>query len=87
METLTTDTTANPGELISQQQRKALQLKKSTVAERIASLEKLKRGLSNYTEAILQALYDDFKKPRAEAELELSPIMGEIDFAVASLAT
>lgn len=87
METLTTDTTANIGELMSMQQRRAWQLKKSTVAERIASLETLKQALSEYNEALLQALYDDFKKPRAEAELELSPIMSEIDFAVASLAT
>ncbi|UFH53216.1 aldehyde dehydrogenase family protein [Spirosoma sp. KNUC1025] len=85
METLTIPSTASLDELFTRQQRKARQLKKSTVAERIDRLKKLKNTLLDHSEAILGALYADFKKPVAEAELEISPIIGEIDFAVANL--
>ena len=85
METLTLNPIANLDELFARQQRSARKRKKSTVAERIERLVTLKNTLTDHSEAILQALYDDFKKPRAEAELEISPIISEIDFAVASL--
>lgn len=71
--------------LFESQQHKALRLKKSTSAERIVRLAILKQALSDATDAILQALYDDFKKPAEEAKLELSPIFDEIDFTVAYL--
>ena len=76
---------ANLDELFAQQQRHAHQLKKTTATERIARLEKLKQAIIGHTDAILQALYDDFKKPKAEAELEIGPITGEIDFVAANL--
>lgn len=78
-------TTTDIRTLFESQQRKALRLKKSTSAERIVRLAMLKQALIDATDTILQALYDDFKKPTEEVKLELSPIFDEIDFAVACL--
>ena len=85
METLTMPSIDSLDELFAQQQHRAHQLKKTTAAERIARLEKLKQAVIEHTDDILQALYDDFKKPKAEAELEIGPIIGEIDFVAANL--
>lgn len=71
--------------LFDSQSRKALQLKKSTAAERIITLTKLKLAINDASEAIVQALYNDFKKPAEEAKLELGPITDEIDFAIGYL--
>jgi aldehyde dehydrogenase (NAD+) len=87
METLLTKPTTNLDDLFKRQQRKAQRLKMSTATERVARLEKFKQVLIDDTDSILQALFEDFKKPKAEAELEISPIIDEIDFAIASLAT
>ena len=73
--------------IFADQLKKAQQLKKSSVSDRVHRLTKLKNALSENHEAILAALYQDFKKPAAEAQLEISPIMDEIDFAVESLET
>ncbi len=67
------------------QKRKALQLKKSSASERIARLQKLKEVVNQNTEKILEALHKDFKKPAEEANWEISPITGEIDFVCAFL--
>ena len=73
--------------LFTDQLLKAQQLKKSSVADRIIRLTKLKEALTNANDAMMEALYDDFKKPTEEAKLELGPIFSEIDFVVASLET
>ena len=85
METLAINPVDQLDDLFARQQRSARQLKKTTATDRIARLEKLKQALTEHTDALLEALYSDYKKPRAEAELELGPVISEIDFAVASL--
>lgn len=71
--------------LFDSQRRKAIQLKKSTAADRIVTLTKLKQAINDASGAIVQALYNDYKKPAEEAALELGPITDEIDFAIGFL--
>ncbi len=71
--------------LFKSQVAKALQLKKSTAADRIAKLNTLKTAITEASNDILAALYSDFKKPAEEAILEISPITDEIDFTIAFL--
>lgn len=73
--------------LFASQQHTALRLKKSTAAERIARLMKLKSAVVDHTNVILDALHNDFKKPAVEAKLEIDPIVGEVDFFAAFLET
>ena len=71
--------------IFTNQQRTALRLKKLGFEERLARLQKLKQAVIDYSEPILQALYNDFKKPAEEAQFELDGILGEIDFVTAFL--
>jgi aldehyde dehydrogenase (NAD+) len=73
--------------IFASQQRTALRLKKSGAAERIVRLQKLKKVVIEHAESILQALYNDFKKPVTEAQIEVDSIIGEIDFTTAFLET
>jgi aldehyde dehydrogenase (NAD+) len=67
------------------QKRKTLQLKKSSASERLARLQKLKEAITENTDKINSALYNDFKKPVEETWVEISPVMDEIDFVTAFL--
>jgi aldehyde dehydrogenase (NAD+) len=71
--------------IFANQQHTALLLKKTGAAERIARLQKLKQAIIDHSQSILQALYNDFKKPAADAQLEINGIIGEIDFTAAFL--
>jgi aldehyde dehydrogenase (NAD+) len=67
------------------QKRKALQLKKTTPQNRISRLNKLKIAVSEKSDNITRALYNDYKKPFEEAILEVGWITDEIDFVNAHL--
>ncbi len=69
------------------QQRKALQLKKSTAKERISRLLKFKDVINKNIDNIKKALYNEFRKPAEEAILEISMITDEIDFVTTHLET
>jgi aldehyde dehydrogenase (NAD+) len=78
---LKTDTTV----LFANQQKASVRLKKSTAAERIARLARFKDVVNEHAQAILEALYNDYKKPVEEAKIELGPILDEVDFVCAFL--
>jgi aldehyde dehydrogenase (NAD+) len=84
METITLSKT-DPKTIFANQQRAALRLKKSGAAERIVRLQKLRQVIIDHADSILAALYNDFKKPVAEAQIEIDSIVGEIDFTIAFL--
>ena len=73
------------GAIFAAQQLTALKLKKSTAAERIARILKLKNVITDHFDLMLKALYDDYKKPAEEAKLSLGSIFDEIDVDVAFL--
>jgi aldehyde dehydrogenase (NAD+) len=63
-------------------------LAQTTTRERIARLEKLKAGILARREALADALYADFRKPRAEAETtEVLPVLMELTHTVKHLKT
>jgi len=66
------------------QQRKAVQLKKSTAQERIARLLALKAAVIANIDNVYDVLYKDYKKPREEA-FETDSVIVEIDFVVGLL--
>ena len=49
--------------VFEKQQRYALKLRTSTVAQRIAALEKLKAAVNRYADQICAAGFADFRKP------------------------
>jgi aldehyde dehydrogenase (NAD+) len=63
-------------------------LAQTTARERIARLERLKANLLSRREALAEALYADFRKPRAEAEsTEVLPVLMELTHAAKHLKT
>ena len=61
----------------------ALRLRRSTAAERVAKLEKLRDAVNTHSEAILAAAQQDLRKPAAEAELaEIVATLTEIGDAI-----
>lgn len=84
METATTTATAVEV-LFAAQKLASLRLKKSTAAERIARIVKLKNVITDHYDLMLKALYDDYKKPPEEAKLSLNSIFDEIDVDIAFL--
>jgi aldehyde dehydrogenase (NAD+) len=72
-------------DVFQRQQRKAMQLKKSTAQERIAKLFEFKDSINKKTDDIKKALYNDLKKPVDEALLEIGLITNEIDFVATHL--
>lgn len=74
------------GGLFELQRQKAIQLRYLPISDRIARLNKLKTVVENYREEIRKAVYSDFKKPAAEADLsETYVVIGEINHAIKKL--
>ena len=64
----------------------ALRLRRSTKAERLASIKKLKAALLANSEAVIAAGFADFGKPPAEVELtEILPVVAEANDAIRRL--
>lgn len=58
----------------------------TTAAERIERLKRLKTEIENTKEDLFQALYEDYRKPKAEADLtEVVPTISEINFMIKHL--
>lgn len=63
------------------QQKRKLELRYSTVEQRIAQLERLKQAIDSNKERIYEAAAADFKKPRVEAALtEVFPVINGINY-------
>ncbi len=61
-------------------------ISKTTAAERIAKLQKIRDVVLNCREEIHQAIYDDFKKNPAESDLtEIFPIIAEVNHTIKHL--
>ncbi|MCS6972731.1 MAG: aldehyde dehydrogenase family protein, partial [Leptospiraceae bacterium] len=61
-------------------------LRQSTAEERRQKLRKLKEKILAESENLYQALWQDYKKPREEADLaEVLPIMAEVHEAIKNL--
>jgi aldehyde dehydrogenase (NAD+) len=72
--------------LFEQQRAHQAKVKRSTAAERIAKLERLRQAIVAREPAIREAMYKDFKKPAAEVDLtELYPTLVEIKDVIRSL--
>ncbi len=57
----------------------ALRLRETTVAERLAKLERLRAAILRQREAIIAAVFADLSRPAAETELaELLPLLGDL---------
>ncbi len=68
------------------QKAHALVLRKSTAAERIAKLKKLRDAVLDRQENIYKACYADSKKPETEVDLtEIFPIVSEANHAIKQL--
>ena len=68
------------------QQNRALQLRTSTTAERIAKLEMLRDTIADNLDAIREACYADFKKPSVEVDFaEVSVIQQEANHTIKHL--
>ena len=74
--------------VFEKQQAYALELRHSTVKERIAKLKKLRDGLLARSEEVYKACYNDFKKPESEVDLaEIFPVVNEATHAIKQLKT
>lgn len=59
-------------------------VRRTTAAERVAKLQRLKRSIVSHREAILDAMHADFRKNRSEAELsEIQLVLTELNEAIA----
>lgn len=68
------------------QRATALQLRTSTLEQRLAKIRKLRDAMLAHREELLAAGYADFKKPPAEVELtELLPVVAEANDAIRGL--
>ncbi|WP_419736120.1 aldehyde dehydrogenase family protein [Pseudomonas sp. COR18] len=68
------------------QKGRALQLRTSSAAQRIASLKRLQKALVAARPALYQAFVEDFGKPELEVELtEILPVLEEIAHAIRHL--
>jgi len=73
-------------EVFERQRAMALKLRTSTFAERIAKIKKLRDAVIASTEALYEAGYADFKKPKGEIDLtEILPIVVEANDAMRNL--
>ncbi|WP_035456909.1 aldehyde dehydrogenase family protein [Algoriphagus terrigena] len=72
--------------LLFLQKKTAVAWRTSTATERLDKLKELKNWISKNQTLIQQALWDDFKKPSAEADLsEIFPVTSEITHAIKHL--
>lgn len=77
------DQAATIDRAFEQQQAKAIRLRASTAAERVERIKRLKQALLERTEAVYEACYNDFRKPRAEVDLtEIMPVVMEANEAI-----
>ena len=65
---------------------KQWEVRKSSVAERIEKLEKLKAAIKAHESEVIAALYADLRKAEDGARMELDACYHEVDDAVANLA-
>ncbi|MEZ4793455.1 MAG: aldehyde dehydrogenase family protein [Gelidibacter sp.] len=74
-------------ELYNRQKTNQYSIGNTTYKERIKKLNALKTAIdTTYKEAIRQAMYADFKKPKLETDLtEIYPVLSEIKFAKRNL--
>lgn len=73
-------------EVFAAQRKKAVQLRQSTAEERIAKLKKLAATIEKYESAFIEAMYADFRKPRAEViATEILPTLMDARHAVANM--
>ncbi|MFN3529548.1 MAG: aldehyde dehydrogenase family protein [Bacteroidia bacterium] len=73
-------------EVFAAQQKQALQWRTSTAAQRIQLLKALKTEVEQHEDALIHALYADFKKPAEEVKLtELAPFYMEINHTIKHL--
>lgn len=73
-------------EVLRQQKDSILRLRNSSAKERILKIKSIKNYLFEHENEIIQALYDDFKKPKAEVYIgELMGVKHEINSALAHL--
>jgi aldehyde dehydrogenase (NAD+) len=76
---LTSQLEADIQRIFEIQRETTLRLRRSGVAERIAKLKRLRAVLLSFREQILEAAYQDFRRPAAEVEFtELMPVIMEI---------
>lgn len=73
--------------LFASQQQTSLRIKRSSAAERIARIVKLKEVITDHFDLMLKAEYDDYKKPAEESKLSLGSIFDEIDVVIGFLET
>lgn len=72
--------------VFEKQQARAMQLRTSTAAERIARIKRLKQAVLDRTEDLYKACYEDFRKPQAEVDMtEILPIVIEANDAIRNL--
>jgi len=73
-------------ELFESQQKKALELRAGSIKERKRKLKLLKDWVSNNSDKIITALYNDFKKPEIEVLLsEIQPVAAAARHAIHNL--
>ncbi len=73
--------------LFESQQATALSLRKSSVRERLEQLHVLKKAILEHEEALIAAMYADFRKPAAEVRTtELALIYKELQWTTGRLA-
>jgi aldehyde dehydrogenase (NAD+) len=79
-----TDMTATPDlrRVFEAQQARRWALKTSTADERRERLSRLRAAVVGHTDEVVQALYDDLRRPPAEAPDEIAAVTREIDRAL-----
>ena len=82
-----TQTETNPFvELFEAQKRKSVELRAGSIANRKTKLKKIKRWVTAHTDKIIEALYNDFKKPEVEVLLsEVQPVVAAARHAISNL--
>ncbi len=73
-------------EVFARQQAQALRLRKSTAAERIQRLKRLRQAVEDHRQAIYEAAHADFRKTRVEVDTtEILPVIAECNHAIRHL--
>ncbi len=77
------DATQTINQAFERLQANRWRVSKTTAAERIVKLKKLREAILSRKEELFAAMWEDFHKPAAEVELtELQPVLAEIKHAV-----
>lgn len=68
------------------QQQYKIELRESTLQQRLAKLQRLKAAVEANQQKIIEAAYADFKKPEVEVLVgEILPVVGAVNFAMKNL--